>query len=100
MGNLIKIAFRNLTRQKRRTMLTVAIVSVGVIAVLLFSALSGSFKNMMIGQITDSMLGHAQIHRKGYVSSLDNLPLSRVINTKQMRALDTIIKDEPRIVAY
>lgn len=53
-----RIAFRNLYRQKRRTGLTVSIIAFGVVAVILFTALAGSFKNMMISQITDSMLGH------------------------------------------
>ena len=44
--------------------------------VLLFVAIAGSFKAMMIGQFTDSMLGHLQVHRKGYVASIDNLPLN------------------------
>lgn len=100
MGNLIKIAFRNLYRQKRRTLLTIAIISVGVIAVLLFSALSGAFKNMMVGQITDSMLGHMQIHRKGYVSSLDNLPLDKTIDEKQMKKMGEILDRIPRVEAY
>ncbi len=100
MGNLIKIALRNLYRQKRRTILTIAIISVGVIAVLLFSALSGAFKNMMVGQITDSMLGHLQIHRKGYVSSLDNLPLDKTINSKQMDKIGSVLDKIPQIEAY
>ncbi len=100
MGNLLKIAFRNLYRQKRRSLLTIAIISVGVVAVLLFSALSDAFKNMMIGQITDSMLGHLQIHRKGYVSSLDNLPLDKTINVKQMKKIGEILDNIPAVEAY
>ncbi|MFC1546686.1 ABC transporter permease [bacterium] len=100
MNNLIKIAFRNLYRQKRRSLLTIAIISVGVVAVLLFSALSGAFKNMMVGQITDSMLGHLQIHRRGYVSSLDNLPLDKTINTKQMNKISVVLDKIPQVEAY
>jgi putative ABC transport system permease protein len=100
MSDLIKIAFRNLYRQKRRTLLTIAIISVGVVAVLLFSALSDAFKNMMIGQITDSMLGHIQVHRKGYVSSLDNLPLDKTVNEKQMKKIEDILSKTPQIEAY
>lgn len=100
MGNLIKIAFRNLYRQQRRTLLTIAIISVGVMAVLLFSALSGAFKNMVVGQITDSMLGHMQIHIKGYVSSLDNLPLDKTIDAKQMKKMEEILDRIPRVEAY
>ena len=31
---------------------------------------------MMVGQMTDSMLGHLEVHRKGYLASIDNLPLN------------------------
>ncbi len=63
MRNLFKIAVRNLLRYKRRTMLTASLITVGVVFVLVFISVSGSFKNMMIGQITDSMLGHVQLQR-------------------------------------
>jgi putative ABC transport system permease protein len=76
MYNLFKIAIRNLLRYKRRTLLTASLITVGIVFVLVFVAVSSSFKNMMIGQITDSFLGHLQIHRKGYVASIENLPLT------------------------
>ncbi len=100
MINILKIALRNLYRQKRRTYLTMSIVAFGVVAVLLFSAVAGSFKNMMIGQITDSMLGHIQIHRKGYVSSLDNLPLDKTLTSKQITKLKEVLDGIPEIEAY
>jgi len=81
MGNLFKIAVRNLLRYKRRTLLTASLITIGIVFVLVFLAVSGSFKNMMIGQITDSMLGHLQVHRKGYVASIDNLPLNLNLKT-------------------
>jgi putative ABC transport system permease protein len=43
MGNVIKIAFRNLRRYQRRTLLTLSLITLGVVAVLLFLAVSGSF---------------------------------------------------------
>jgi len=100
MNNIIKIAFRNLYRQRKRSFLTIGIVAFGVLAVLLFSATAGSFKNFMIGEITDSMLGHLQIHSKGYVSSLDNLPLDRTINAKQIKKMEEILDEIPEIESY
>jgi putative ABC transport system permease protein len=76
MAKLFKIAARNLLRYRRRTLLTTLLIIIGVVAMLLFVSTSGSFKQMMVGQITDSMLGHLQIHKKGYVSSIDSLPLT------------------------
>ena len=100
MRNIIKIAFRNLYRQKRRSILTMGIVAFGVLSVLLFTATAGSFKNFMISEITDSMLGHIQIHAKGYVSSLDNLPLDRTIKAKQLKELESILDQIPEIEYY
>jgi putative ABC transport system permease protein len=80
MNKILKISARNLLRYRRRTFLTTLLITIGVIAMLLFVSTSGSFKAMMVGQITDSMIGHFQIHKKGYVSSIDSLPLTMNMN--------------------
>ena len=89
MFKLIQIALRNLLRYKRRTILTMSLITIGVAFVLVFVSVTASFKSMMVGEITDSMLGHIQVHKKGYVASIDNLPLH--INLKP-RAIQKIIK--------
>ena len=84
MKNIFKIAMRNLLRYKRRTLLTSLLIILGVVLVVVFSGISKSFKEMMIGTITDSMMGHLQIHKKGYVSSIDNLPLHLNLNEDEI----------------
>ncbi len=76
MSNVLKIAARNLLRYQRRTLLTSLLIVIGMVAVLLFMSVSGSFKAIMIGQFTDSVLGHLEVHRKGYVAAIDALPLN------------------------
>jgi len=100
MTNIFKIALRNLLRYKRRTMLTATLVTLGVVFVLVFTAVSGSFKNMMIGQITDSMMGHLQIHRKGYVAAIDTLPLNLGIKQQGFEKIEALLKQEQGIAAY
>jgi putative ABC transport system permease protein len=100
VGNLFKIAIRNLLRYKRRTLLTASLITIGVVFVLVFMSVSGSFKNMMIGQITDSMLGHLQVHRKGYVASIDNLPLNLNLKAGAVKRLEDIFNAQPEIAAY
>ena len=100
MRNIIKIAAKNLLRYKRRTLLTTALIALGVVSVLLFIAVSGSFKSLMIGQITDSVMGHVQIHRKGYVASIDSLPLNRNLNAKQMAKVEEILRAEPAVESF
>lgn len=100
MYNLFKIAIRNLMRYKRRTLLTSSLVAIGVVFVLVFVAVSGSFKNMIIGQITGSMLGDIQIHRKGYVASIENLPLTLNMKPESVAKLEKALKETKGIEAY
>jgi putative ABC transport system permease protein len=100
MHNLFKIAIRNLMRYRRRTILTASLIAIGVIFVLVFVSVSGSFKNMIISQITGSMLGDMEIHRKGYVASIDNLPLTLMMNPQQVEKAEGAIKEIPEIEAY
>jgi putative ABC transport system permease protein len=100
MGNLFKIAIRNLLRYKRRTLLTASLITVGVVFVLAFVSVAGTFKNMMIGQITDSMIGHLQVHRKGFVASIESLPLNMNLKGGAIAKLEKILDAQPEIAAY
>jgi len=100
MSNVIRIATRNLLRYRRRTVLTSTLIVIGVVAVLTFMAVAGSFKNMMVGTITDSMLGHLQVHRRGYVASIDSLPLNLNMNANMVSRVEAALKDNKNVVAY
>jgi len=100
MGNLFKIAVRNLFRYKRRTLLTVSLIAIGVIFVLGYISISGSFKNMIIAQITGSMIGDLQVHRKGYVASIENLPLNMNLKPQAVKKLEGILNQQSEVEAY
>jgi putative ABC transport system permease protein len=100
MTKLVTIALRNLARYTRRTLLTATLIAVGVIGVVVFSATSQSFKAMMIGQMTDAMLGHLQIHRAGYVASIDNLPLTLNMPGSQLQRVDEVLRAQPEVEAW
>ena len=100
MLKLIKIALRNLSRYKRRTLLTSSLIAIGVLFVLVFIAVSGSFKYLMISQITDSMLGHLQVHKRGYVASIDSLPLTMNLSSNAEKKLETVLAKLPEIEAF
>lgn len=100
MFNVAKIAYRNLLRYSRRTLLTSSLVTIGIVTVLVFIAVAGSFKQMMVGQITDSMLGHLQVHRKGYVASIENSPLNMNIKPKQLSNLQETLDENPAVESY
>jgi len=100
MTNLIRIAGRNLFRYKRRTLLTLSLIVIGVLFVTGFVAITGSFKGMMIGQITDSFVGHLQIHRKGYLAAIDSLPLTMNLKPGAVRKAEAALKAMPEVEAY
>ncbi|MCI0695419.1 FtsX-like permease family protein [candidate division KSB1 bacterium] len=100
MRNLIKIAVRNLFRYKRRTLLTSSLIAFGVILVIVFGGLAISFKTQMVGVITNSSLGDLQIHKKGYVESIDNLPLNLILSGQQLAKVEELLKQNPQVAAY
>lgn len=100
MNNIFKISYRNLKRNSRRTLLTSSLITLGVVFVLLYTALSGSFKSYMVGQITDSSMGHIQIHKKGYVASVETLPLDKNLNQTAIDFIEKELKNNPFIESY
>jgi putative ABC transport system permease protein len=100
MARILSLAARNLARYWRRTLLTSGLIILGVLAVLLFIAVSGSFKALIVGQITDSMLGHLQLHRRGYVASIDNLPLNLNMKPAAVAAAERALGADAAVVAW
>ena len=100
MIDLLRIAARNLLRYKRRTTLTALLIMIGLIAVLLFEAVAGSFKNMMVDQFTNSMVGHLQVHRRGYMGARESLPVDRNMRPRMLAKLYEVLDASPDIVAW
>ncbi|MEX1276911.1 MAG: FtsX-like permease family protein [Bacteroidota bacterium] len=100
MKNLIRIAVRNLFRYKRRTLLTSSLIAFGVVLVIVFGGLAISFKTQMVGVITNTALGDLQIHKKGYVESIDNLPLNLSLSDSEYTAVEQVLLAMPEVEAY
>ncbi len=63
---LFKLAWRNLLRNKRRTIIASIAIGIGLAALIFVDALMIGMTENMIKTATASFLGDAQIHRKGY----------------------------------
>ena len=100
MRNLFKIALRNLRRFKRRSGLTVSLIAFGVVFVLVFVAVTASIKDFMIAQITDSYLGALQIHRGGYVASIESLPLNLNLPPGAVLQIEKTLAENKGVEAY
>jgi putative ABC transport system permease protein len=100
MKTLVKIAVRNLARYRRRSLLTASLIAIGVVAVVVFGSAAGAFKGLMVGQITDAMLGHLQVHRRGYVASIDNLSLTLTLSPAEVTAVEETLRAQAGVEAY
>jgi ABC-type lipoprotein release transport system permease subunit len=68
---LLKIARRNLLRNRRRTGLAAVAIGVGLAALMFTDALVVGLKENMVRAATDTFLGHAQVHVAGFRRALD-----------------------------
>jgi len=92
---LLRLAQRNIWRNKRRSFIVIISVAIGITATILTDTLSMG----MIFQIFDnqigSHIGHLQIHRKGFH---DNMVVQNFI--PDAGAVDRALDGEPSISAY
>lgn len=87
-----KIAYRNILRNRRRSLMTMSAIAVGVIAILLF----GAFMSFLIlGYQTGTVegVGHLQIFRTGYFDYGSGNPAAYGISNYE--ALEKLITSDP-----
>jgi len=100
MTKIFKIAFRNLFRYKRRTFLTTSLIAIGVILVIAFGGIAGAFKNQIVGILTNSVLADIQIHQKGYLSSMDNMPLDMTMSGGGLAKIEKLLEESDQVKAF
>ena len=66
MITLFRIAWRNAFRNKRRTVIIVTAVGIGVFGLLATAALYNGMLDGMISSVIRSQIGHVQVHRAGF----------------------------------
>jgi ABC-type lipoprotein release transport system permease subunit len=66
MGIVSRLAWRNLWRNHRRTVIMIAAVSVGIWAMMFMTALMRGMVNEMVRDSVKSLPGHVQIHHLDY----------------------------------
>lgn len=64
---ILKIAFRNIFRQKRRTILTALAMVIGFMLSSVFIGWSDGIYSDIIDSFTRNRIGHIQVHREGYL---------------------------------
>ena len=63
---LVKLAWRNIFRNKRRTIIAATAIGIGLTALIFMDALMIGMQETLVRTATASFLGDAQIHREGF----------------------------------
>ena len=72
---LLGIAGRNLWRQRRRTLITVSALLIGVAVVIILSSMRNAFTRMLLEDAINTQAGAFQVHVTGYMDSDQGAPL-------------------------
>lgn len=104
MGMIIRLAWRNIFRNKRRTLLSVIAIGVGLAAMMFADALIVTLGETMVRSATEDFSGNAQIHQNGFVKNFD---IEKVISGNENNQLLEALKNEkdlksftPRVLSY
>jgi ABC-type lipoprotein release transport system permease subunit len=93
---VVRLAWRNIWRNTRRTGIVITAVAVGIAGVLVSMALNYGLVYTMLDTAISTDLGHVQIHARGYVDSPE---LSRMLPNDGRAALRAV-EDEPRVAGW
>ncbi|MCK5506410.1 MAG: ABC transporter permease, partial [Thermodesulfovibrionia bacterium] len=102
MNLLLKLAWRNVLRNKRRTFLSGLAVGIGLASMMFVDGLFTGMLDSMIRTATDTFLGQGQIHARGFT---DTLEVEKTINDSKrvlhkLSEEDGIAQFTPRTVSF
>lgn len=97
MAYLIKMAFRNIFRFKRRTFITFSAISVGLALLVISISLMNGIDQQSISNIINCQTSHLKIFKKGYFEKRDELPMD--ITIRNPEGIHDLIRDIPDVKA-
>lgn len=102
MKSNIKLAWRNLWRNKRRTLITVASVFFGVLLSTVMSSMQEGSYSSMIDNVVKFYSGYIQVHNENYWENktINNsfVPVDSL--TEQIKSVDEITLTAPRLESF
>jgi len=112
MSIFVKLAWRNIFRNKRRTIIAGIAIGIGLASLIFTDALMIGMEKNMIESATSTFLGEGQIHRKGFRQTheveetinnlnvvVDSLKYEKIIDSFALRVLSPGMISSPANVA-
>ena len=90
---ILKLAFRNLLRNTRRTALTCLLLTSALVIMILMDGMMVGVSRLMVDSLTDTLEGEAQIYHQGFRERFDpSLYLDNTVPLREMLALDQDVR--------
>ncbi|MCK4890402.1 MAG: ABC transporter permease [Candidatus Aminicenantes bacterium] len=101
--SLVKLGLRNIFRFKKRTLITLSSVSIGLALLIIGITFMNGIDKQSLSNIINSQTSHLKIFRNGYYENKDEFPSDKIIGEceqliKKIRKLDSVSGAERRIM--
>ena len=101
MFSLLQIAVRNVLRNRRRTLITLAALLIGVSVMVSIRGLLNGLQRSLVENVVKGQTGALQVHKKGFLKNVLSSPLSLDMPAdevaKKIRAVPHVTGVAPRI---
>src|SRR5512143_1211412 len=99
MKNMFKLALRGLSRNRRRSMMTLLAIAFGFSAIVLFAGYTHNVYDGLSRQsINGEMLGHLTLSKRGMRKEGKLDPERYLLTANEVDAITKLLKDEPHVV--
>ncbi len=96
MGRFLTMAWRNVWRNWRRTVIAVIAIALGLALMLVFDGMLGGMNQALYGNTVKLQGGHVQVHALGFREKANRMPLLPLVDP---RAAAEAALAEPEVVA-
>lgn len=90
--NVFKLGFRNIGRNRKRTLINASTVAAAVMVIILFDVIREGQWSDVIENYIRLGVGHVKIHKKGYDKESDRLPINNLL-LRDFEEVEQRIKD-------
>jgi putative ABC transport system permease protein len=97
MGLFLKIAFLNVLRNRRRTLITVLAIVFGSLSLIVFGGFVESMYDGLRESMIRSQLGHLQIYKKGYSEFGSLEPEKYLLTAREVETIMKTVEQQPGV---
>ena len=84
MGFYLKMAWRNIWRHRRRTIIVISALGLGIMMMVFYDGMITGFQDAIYGNAIKVLGGNIRIHAAGYTESTESYPLLALPNDQQV----------------